>query len=258
MRIKNFKLFLESLNFNDDEIDNLAKILTTQDSKELGLTLLKSGLGDSSQELLQKVAEAISNNLKLSELTDMNQLVETTASTLLGQKEDALVYDPFEKYIHTKNWDKFDSNYHFGSFIVIFFESLYLVRFLVPTLIDNKIDLTFKHKQTSRKVTMNSTTEEIIDMLNYYIKDWNQEIQSDEFKAHLYKYLKDNLISKHKTQKLVTVEDLENLGVTENTGQIMGQFFKQYASQMNELRKLDYSEGREKALELLSNFVDTL
>lgn len=258
MKIKNFKYFVESLNFDDGEIDNLAKILITQDSKELGLTLLKSGLGDSSQELLKKVAESLSTNLRLSPLSDINQLSETTASTLLGQKEDALVYDPFEKYIHTKNWDKFDSNYHFGSLIVIFFEDNYLVRFLIPELINNKIDLTFKHKKVSNEVTMNSTPEEIIDMVNYYINDWNQEIQSDEFKAHLLKYLKDNLISKHKTQKLVTVEDLENLGVTENTGQIMGQFFKQYASQMNELRKLDYSEGRQQALQFLANFVDTL
>ncbi len=53
-------------------------------------------------------------------------------------------------------------------------------------------------------------------------------------------------------------EDLEDLGVTENIGQIMGQFFKQYAQQMNELRKLDYSDARQQALKLLSNFVDTL
>jgi hypothetical protein len=61
----------------------------------------------------------------------------------------------------------------------------------------------------------------------------------------------------HKTEKLVTVDDLKNLGV-DNPGKIMGDFFKRYANEMNQLRTLEYSKGREEALILLSDYVSGL
>ena len=257
MRIKSFKLFVESLIFDQYEIDKLADLILSK-QEELAASLMK-GL-EGSDVLFEELADSIIQKRLIDKVTNYNEIpkFEPRVSFHTYYGENFRVFDPFRIFSEAREIHEVESNFKYGLFVIIIARGVSTGQIVIPRIVNGQLILE-TDKIREQDINLSTDPETVIKFVNEKIDFFNENIQSPEFKDSLIKTITKFTIGKqHKTQKLVTVEDLENLGVTENTGQVMGQFFKQYVSQMNEPRKLDYSEGRQKALELLSNFVDTL
>ena len=258
MRIKSFKLFVESLIFDKYEIDKLADLILSK-QEELAANLMKAGLEDSAV-LFEEIADSIIQKRFIDKVTNYNEIpkFEPTIGFHSYFGENFRVFDPFRIFRDAREFHEVESNYKYGLFVIIIARGVCTGQVVIPRLVNGQLILE-TDRFRDEDINLSTEPKKVMDFINEKIDFFNENIQSPEFKESLIKTITKFTTGKqHKTQKLVTVEDLEKLGVTENTGQIMGQFFKQYASQMNELRKLDYSKGRQQALELLSNFVDTL
>jgi hypothetical protein len=259
MRLKSFKLFVESLIFDKYEIDKLADLILGK-QEELASNLMKAGLEDS-EVLFEELADSIIQKRLIDKVTNYNEIQKFEPKfhfhhTYFGK--NFKVFDPFKIFSEAREIHEVESNFKYGLFVIIIARGVCNVQIVIPMLVRGQ--LIFKTDRfREQDINLSTDPQTVIKFVNEKIDFFNENIQSPEFKANLIKTIKKFTIGKqHKTKKLVTVEDLEDLGVTENIGQIMGQFFKQYAQQMNELKKLDYSDARQQALKLLSNFVDTL